>query len=291
MSASSSLLEAYRQPIKKIVTRGELLEAQAVAESAGYQLVETDGKGEACGSFQTPSAEQLSALTHLPIGMLQLASASSSMGAKGGKKTKKRGKNAPLAKEGETISKCFNIVAGRPIPRFVSLENQITVTLFNDQNTVLTTTVGGPTTFAQYYTLASFGGISSYIGVFDQYRFEQLEVWLEPTAPQGTTVFGNLITAVDLDDANAPTSTLGNKAGAIVGEGSSGRYHRWKPHVAIAEFSGSFASYGNFPATWIDSASQNVQHYGFKAYALATPVAITYNVSYRAVLSFRAAGL
>jgi hypothetical protein len=139
--------------------------------------------------------------------------------------------------------------------------------------------------------LSSFPNVTEYTNAFDQYRIDQLEVWLELVGNQDAAL-GTLVTAVDLDDANVPTgpTQIQDKQGALVGSGAAMRYHRWVPHVAVAEYSGAFTSYGNVPATWIDTASPGVLHWGFKTAAAAYTVA-SYNLTVRAVISFCAPGL
>jgi hypothetical protein len=195
-----------------------------------------------------------------------------------------------LAKDGQAIGKLFNIVAGRPYPALTSLEQSISATLqstalFNVTSTTVATFGNQP------FALNSFANSAEYTGLFDQYRFDQIEVWLEPAA-SSTAVYGTIATAVDLDDANVPTMTsVLDKQGALISSGADGHYHRWAPHVAVSEYSGTFTSFGNVPATWVDSASPGVQHYGFKAYFSATPVALSYNLTVRAIVSFRAPGV
>jgi hypothetical protein len=150
-------------------------------------------------------------------------------------------------------------------------------------------------TFASFqFSVNSLSDNAEYLGLFDQYRIDQVEIYLEPTNAQGTTVFGDLVTAVDLDDASTPTSVIGlaGKQGSLCGLGASGRHHVWQPHIALAAYGSSvFASFSNVPATWIDSGSPAVQHYGFKVAADPTPAVVTYNIYTRALVSFRAPGI
>lgn len=198
---------------------------------------------------------------------------------------------AALAKEGQTEGKFFNLEAGRPYPSFSRLDQTIrlvdTYTVANFITTSTTVPVGAST----FVALSSFPNVTEYTNAFDQYRIDQIEVWLELVGNPSASL-STLVTAVDLDDANVPTgpTQIQDKQGALVGSGASMRYHRWAPHVAVSEFSGTFTSYGNVPATWIDTASPSVQHYGFKAATAAQTVA-SYNLQVRAVISFRAPGL
>jgi hypothetical protein len=183
-------------------------------------------------------------------------------------------------------------VASRPYPHFGSLENTIRTTNVYTTAAFITSSTTVPAYASAYISLGQFPNYTEYTAVFDQYRIDQVEVWLEPVGSQENGT-GVLTTAVDLDDANLPTSATGiyDKQDALVANGSQGRYHRWLPHMATAVFSGSFTSYGNEPAGWIDSASPNVQHYGFKAATGQYSVAYAYTLTVRAIISYRATGL
>jgi len=124
---------------------------------------------------------------------------------------------------------------------------------------------------------------------------DQLEVWLEPVTSQGTVItnLGEFVSAIDLDDATTPSQiiTVEDKQNAIVTGGFGSHYHKWKPHIAVAVYQGTFVGFENSPATWIDSGSPQVQHYGLKVANTATSTAISYNVQFRGRILFKQAGL
>lgn len=194
---------------------------------------------------------------------------------------------------GPATARHYNVVAGRPRPPLVSLEQRIQVAMCLVTDSFLVSSVAVPAYASSQFTISGFADNAAYLSLFDQYRIDQIECWLEPTAAQGTTVFSDLATCVDLDDATAPTSyaSVEGHQGSLSGLGGNGRYHKWQPHIAVSAYQGTFAGFTNIPATWIDSASPNVQHYGFKCAVVASPVAITYNLHVRALVSFRAPGL
>jgi hypothetical protein len=189
----------------------------------------------------------------------------------------------------------YNTLASRPLSNFNrSLVPQITAQL-RTSGLFLTTSAVAATTFAsQSFTINNLDGFAEYLGLFDQYRFDQIEVWIEPTgAPQGTTAFNSVVSCVDLDDASVPTTYASVAAHqcSVETNGAAGHYHRWKPHVAMAAYAGTFVGFGNSENQWIDSASNTVQHYGIKMAALGTAVAVAYDIFIRAVISFRAPGI
>jgi len=240
-----------------------------------------------------PSKMQLSELTHLTAGMVAAGSVSHSSGGKT-KKKKKGGKSkeAPLAADGVSIGKFYNVVAGRPYPSFTRLDQTIRVVDTFYVSAFITSSTTVPAGAASYFTLNNFTSATAYENVFDQYKIVQIEVWLDLNGNQDA-VQGELVTAVDNDDAVVPTTatSISDKQGALNGFGATGRYHRFRPHVAVAEFAGTFTSYGNMPSTWIDSSSGNVQHYGFKAVLGVAGAVVNYNMTVRAVIDFRAPGL
>jgi len=208
---------------------------------------------------------------------------------KGGKKHSKLG-----AKKTRYESKFFDAVAGRPMRNIVSPEQMITVQLTYYTGNVLTTSGSIPQNVGQFFVLSQFARYSQYLTVFDQYCFDEIEVWIEPNISQGVPVTAAILaTAIDLDDANAPSTLdeVAAKQQSLVGEGLQGRYHRWVPHVSLAAFSGAFTSYTSSEAMWLDSASPSVQHYGLKLASTASGNPITYSLSARATVSFRSPGL
>lgn len=195
------------------------------------------------------------------------------------------------AKRGKIVASFFNNLGPRPFRRIGSLEQSIVVSC-EVASFALATSIVATSYYSKFFTLSDFP-TAAYTNLFDQYRFDEIELWVEPLAAQGTTVFASVYSAVDLDDANTPTaiSDVSSKQGALIGNGGVGRYHRWQPHMAVATFSGAFTSYANEVAGWIDSASTGVQHYGLKMALDPTPVSVNYSISIRAKITFRAPGI
>jgi len=244
-------------------------------------------------SSSTPTPSPATAALGAPATPAMLAALSalpSSMLSKPSRSRKSRGRK--LTRDGRIVSKFYLSAGVRPYPsNGISLEQEITVELTNVVQTWLTSSaVSGTNTYAaQNFTLSLFNAATSMAAVFDQYRIDQIECWVDPVGIASTS-YPFLSTAVDIDDSNTPASAgqVLDKQGAVSGTGQAGHYHRWLPHMAIAAYSGAFTSYTNEPAQWIDCASPAVQHYGLKALSVSngtTPV--VYTLSYRAVISFR----
>jgi len=165
--------------------------------------------------------------------------------------------------------------------------------ILTTSNQILVTSAVATTYAGLEFKLTDFAEYQDYVGLFDQYRFDQLEVWIEPIHSNASAQYGLLATAIDLDDAITPASMNSIEAHqqSLVGSGAAGQYHRWVPHIALAANGGGvFTSYANAASTWIDAGSPGVSHYGFKVGALLTPSPIAYQLTTRAKVSFRSPG-
>lgn len=127
--------------------------------------------------------------------------------------------------------------------------------------------------------------------VFDQYRIDEVELLMIPRFLNTTTGTncGDQYSVVDYDDSGAATiATLLQYTNVVITSGSNGRRIRWKPHVAMAAYTGSaFTDFANVTGQWIDSASADVPHYGVKHGWSVTSSALTIDYFFRALVSFR----
>jgi hypothetical protein len=111
-------------------------------------------------------------------------------------------------------------------------------------------------------------------GNFDQYRLSAVRFTLAPQQNAvnlqitSTTTLATVYCVIDYDDATALT-TLAQAAGynncvtLAPGESVS---RTFRPRMAVAAYSGTFASYASTEPMWIDSVSTGVQHYGIKLF-------------------------
>jgi hypothetical protein len=206
-----------------------------------------------------------------------------------------KGKRKKQGKANSIVSKAYNIVASRPIAHPKFRENIITVNMRYTSAAFLSSSTISAVYSGTSFVISSFSDYAQYLGLFDQYKIDMIEAWLEPVVSQSTisSNTGELYSAVDLDDANPPTSltSVEGKQTSLVTNGLDGHYHKWIPHVAVATYSGAFNSYGNVSSTWIDSGSPNVQHYGLKVGITPTAANTVYSLTVRAVVSFKQPGL
>lgn len=141
-------------------------------------------------------------------------------------------------------------------------------------------------TFAsKYFTIADLDQYTSLSAVFDQYIIMEVEVWIEPQLTGGAFAVnaGNLYSVIDYDDANNLTSTASacDYTNVISSNGQDSHYRRFSPHIAVGAYSGTFTSFKNERAGWIDFASTGVQHYGLKVACTPTTASFTYQIRSR----------
>jgi len=218
------------------------------------------------------------ALTALPSGLLS--------GGRSGRRFKSARRKRDLSS-----SLVFDVAGvNRPVPKLTTLTPMIRTTLQYTAN-LFTSSTSTPLYAATSFAISAFDNYAEYTGLFDQYMLESAECWIEPDNIGTSTSFTPWSSAVDLDDANVPTSavTVQGKPQALTSMTNAGHYHRWIPHMAVAAYSGSFTSYTNMPPEWLDSASPNVAHFGIKTATFgADGVARSFIITVRVIAAFRA---
>ena len=196
------------------------------------------------------------------------------------------------SRRGQFIATTYDICANRPRPSLTTpLTQQISCCLRYDDFAFVTSGVGFVGA-SLILALNIFDSYTDFTALFDQYRFDYVEAWIETSVPRVSGAVGDMASAVDVDDASVPTSYLqvADRPGAIDCAWAAGRYHKWKPHVAVAMYSGAFTSFGNEPAGWIDCGSPAVQHYGLKVgLAPFSGGATAFKLHVRAMVTFRGA--
>jgi len=118
------------------------------------------------------------------------------------------------------------------------------------------------------------GQVSSFQNIFDQYRIDEVEVWLFSPQTTSTSPASNnamFYSVVDYDDANVPSSfaALQQYTNVNVSTLNDGHYLRFVPHLGIT--AGAGAGVGNVRRLWLDSANSNVPHFGVKYGVPALP--------------------
>jgi hypothetical protein len=195
------------------------------------------------------------------------------------KTNKKQGQRRPMKRRSQNneISTTWSSLSGKvphlqPAMRFDNQVYRFFQTI--DYPSVFTATTSTPGVYSLAPQLNSIAGtqLAALQGVFDQYKIEEIEVWCEAQnqGGSGTTpidqIGGKLYSVIDYDDAAnlATVAAALNYSNCIVSSFNQGHYRKWKPHIAMAAYSGAFTSYANMKAQWLDIASAAVQHYGCK---------------------------
>lgn len=130
--------------------------------------------------------------------------------------------------------------------------------------------VGSASYNAHAGQLAFLGNVAAFSALFDQYRIVALRYTLIPrtNVVSGTAYNPPLYTIVDYDDASPLSSrnAFTQRANVTVSQVWQSVSRTFKPHAALAAYSGAFTSYANATSPWIDLNSTTVPHYGFKWY-------------------------
>jgi hypothetical protein len=190
----------------------------------------------------------------------------------------------------------FNIVSGSfpELWRAYPYDNQVysvaqTYTFGNLVNTSATV----PTFASANFKLSDLDQYASFTNVFDQYRIICIEaiIYAAPTA-SGTvdSLLGSRwLSVVDYDDSTNLTSVAAasDYTNAEMTTLQCGHFHSFRPHAAVAAYSGSFTSYANEQSPWLDAASANVQHYGIKIACETSQVVTPINCQLRYHVQFR----
>jgi len=153
-----------------------------------------------------------------------------------------------------------------------------------------TTSVTVPTLIAQQFQFADVDQYAALTAVFDQYKINMIECWIEPQGSNSNiSNAGRYASVIDLDDVTALAS-VGSALDyqtCLVSGGQSCQYRKFRPHVAVAAYTGAFGGFKNEPASWIDTSSSTVKHYGLKAVFEPTSSTMAYDLTLKYHISLR----
>jgi hypothetical protein len=140
----------------------------------------------------------------------------------------------------------------------------------------------------------SFGQVpqnSTWASVFDQYRIDEIELWIQPTQLLSTTVDSfRWYSVIDYDDDGVSTTEAAALAFQNVSDCGrfEGVYRRFRPHIAIAVAqSGGAPTARNAPSNWLDAGSTSIKHYALKVVTQSTATQVIISLRARFHLSFR----
>jgi len=142
------------------------------------------------------------------------------------------------------------------------------------------------------FTLGATPLATGFATLFDAYRILQVTLRFVPlgTLPAGGGGYNPLLTVIDYDDSTALASLAQAQAYDSCQETPLGNYceRTFSPRIAIAAYAGVFTSFAN-QISWIDVASNAVQHYGLKYWISIVTTTYTnlYTVEADVVMQFK----
>lgn len=175
----------------------------------------------------------------------------------------------------------------------INMRNQSIVAEMRGQLTPITTSNIANTYAAYSFAINSMGSVADFTSLFDEYRVERVDVWLEPGFTSTTPAApenGTMVSAIDIDDAATPSSytNVASYPGAQDSTLPACHAHSWVPTASSAMYSGAFTSYSNVVSPWCDTNSPSIQHFGLKvAISQTTTNALNIRVIVRMRVRFR----
>jgi len=182
------------------------------------------------------------------------------------------------------------------VPRLPAVTEQV-VTMVQQLPDQLISQVANSVGAGSY--VFTFGQLDQYaqLGyVFDQYRFDCIEVTFRPTGNAiplqvAAVVVPQLYTAIDYDDNGTLTLPLIRAYANCALSTAETQVRRFVPAMAVAAYAGTFTAYAARQRQWCDCASIAIQHYGIKycidAGNTGQTLLQTWNVSFRVRVSFK----
>jgi len=134
--------------------------------------------------------------------------------------------------------------------------------------------------FADTFELSAVTNYARYTALFDEFKIDQVEVYITPSVDvSGTSERGVLISAVDINDAYAPSiANLEAQNNSLETNGTIGHYHRFVPSIQ-----------NDYAATtpWMNVANATAHWYGLKSSMAVSTSPIYYHYFVRLHVTFR----
>jgi len=189
-------------------------------------------------------------------------------------------------------------MASQPLPAQIlnaARDNQVyTVRQTVEFGPLLTSSAGAETNVVTSFVLSQLTGVASWTAVFDQYRIDEIEMWLTPTTNTTGNAAGfdqyRLYNVIDYDDdASTTISALVQYQNVCDVGRFEGVYRKWRPHIqgSLNNASNALVGSQNIASTWIDCAQPSIKHYGVKSAQTATSTTVVLSMRARFKVSFR----
>lgn len=116
---------------------------------------------------------------------------------------------------------------------------------------------------------SQFAGGADYLAVFDQYRIREIQVTIRPQMTTAVVGFAAplVYSVIDLDDSTPlGTAAIFREYANCTTTQYETLVRSWKPCISVPAYVTGGAATGamSVPAPWIDVATINVAHFGFK---------------------------
>ncbi len=156
--------------------------------------------------------------------------------------------------------------------------------------------------FAIGFELGDLNQYSTLTALFDQYRFEEVEISFTPNnnainqvaASTSQATVPLLYGVLDFDDATAPTSLAQviEYDSCQIAQAWEGLHFRVRPSLTPAIYAtGAFTGYGVSGTQWLDCNSATIPHYGIKglvtALAASATTSFVWSIRCKYIVSFR----
>jgi len=157
------------------------------------------------------------------------------------------------------------------LPLIRTDEDQIYTIVQNTADYTLSQAAITPAFLSFNFSLDQLAQYASFTTLFDQYRFEEVQVIIRPMytfigAALSTVRVPMLYSVIDYDDNATPgtLAVLQEYSNCAISEAET-TVATFTPHIAMAAYDGSvFTSFANRSKVWIDAAYPSVKHYGVK---------------------------
>lgn len=123
---------------------------------------------------------------------------------------------------------------------------------------------------AMSFTKTSAGDSSSMSAVFDQYRITKIKVFIisnnTPQAPGASTAIAQVYTAIDYDDAVAPSTVTEvlNYDNSMIHVAGANATRTFRPKVIGYVYGGGSTAGEVKESPWLDCATSSIEHFGLK---------------------------
>jgi len=186
------------------------------------------------------------------------------------------------------VRKTWNTLAmAQPPATLKTSDNQVyTFVQMISYSDLFTSSSSVPVGYGKAFSSSDITQFSTYAALFDQYRIEWIECWLEPQISSMST--GTLVSVIDYDGVAVLTTTqIEQYQNVNITSINMGHYRKFKPHIAVGAYTTSFAGFQNEAPQWLDTLSTGVQHYGLNVLSGITSSAIPITLRVRIQFSCR----